>query len=136
MPYKQKPGRGPMMKTGRGLRKDLLGPAAHEPGHNGDKKKPEPEYVNVPTAGADGKPYEITVGKGSGFHKLAKKMGGVPNSFRNISGLTEKNDPFAAGRDPREKKRLMDSIHKAEMKKYKNSRPATAKEAKNILGNL
>jgi len=37
MPYKQKPGRGPMMKTGRGLRKDLLGPAAHEPGHDGEE---------------------------------------------------------------------------------------------------
>lgn len=41
MSYQQKPGRGPMMKTGRGLRKDLLGPAAHEPGH----EKPDPQLT-------------------------------------------------------------------------------------------
>jgi len=41
MNFEMNPGRGPMMKTGRGLRKDLLGPAAHEPGH----KKPKVEIT-------------------------------------------------------------------------------------------
>jgi hypothetical protein len=119
MPYTQEPGRGPMMKTGRGLRKDLLGPAAHEPGHNDDKKKPkkldQSKKVSVQTFDEKGNPYNIEVTKGSASHKLAKELGSVPASFRAVRGLTEKNDPFTAGRDPREKRRLMDSIHKAEM---------------------
>ena len=104
MPYKQEPGRGPMMKTGRGLRKDLLGPAAHEPGHNGDKKKPE--MIQVKATGG-GKSWKMDVAKGSRMHKMSKELGTVPEEFRNLSGVTAETDPFASGLNPEEKKKRM-----------------------------
>ena len=114
-PYMQQAGRGNMEKTGRGIPMELKGPmAADIPGPDDPPKK----KVNVRTAGVDGEPYEITVNEGSGFHSLSKELGAIPNSYRNIKGLKKSNDPFASHITPERKTFLMDSINKAELKKY------------------
>jgi len=111
-PYMQQPGRGPMMKTGRGIPMEFKGPMAPDP------TDPPKGKVDVPTAGADGEPYTIRVNEGSKFHTLYKELKGIPNSFRNIKGLTSKNDPWNATNTPERKAELIDSIHKAEMQRY------------------
>lgn len=52
-PYMQKPGRGPMMKTGRGIPMELQGPLSHKPGHN-------------PTDPPVGTTYEVVVNDDTG----------------------------------------------------------------------
>jgi len=118
-PYMQQAGRGNMEKTGRGIPVELKGPmAADIPGPDDPPKK----KVNVPTAGVDGEPYEITVNEDSKFHSLYKELRGIPNSFRNIQGLTSKNDPWNATNTPERKAELIDSIGKAEREKYQQKK--------------
>jgi hypothetical protein len=116
-PYMQQAGRGNMEKTGRGIPPELTGPLQHVPGHSGPTDPPKGQ-VDVPTAGADGNPYTIRVNEGSKFHSLYKQIKVIPNSFRNIKGLTSKNDPWASTNTPERKAELIDSIHKAEMQRY------------------
>jgi len=76
MPYQQKPGRGPMMKTGRGLRKDLLGPAAHEPGH----EKPDPKLTESEKKFldsdqlSDANTRKLVAARGADFRKMREKL--------------------------------------------------------------
>jgi hypothetical protein len=44
MAYKQEPGRRPMMKTGRGIPKELMGPEGAKMGHEGAKMAHGPEF--------------------------------------------------------------------------------------------
>ncbi len=113
-PYMQQAGRGNMEKTGRGIPMELKGPLQHVPGHNEDP----PKTIDIPTAGADGEPYQIRVNEGSKFHSLYKQLKGIPNSFRNIKGLTSKNDPWASTNTPERKKELIDSIGRAEREQF------------------
>jgi len=132
-PYMQKAGRGPMMKTGRGIPMELTGPMYPDP-----TDPPGKNRVTIGTADAEGNKYNISVGENSGFHQVAKKFNNfIPNSFRNIDGLNEKNDPFNADNTPERRQQLMDSIHKAEINTtFKNSTPATTQEAKKALNNI
>ncbi len=85
MSYKQKFGISPLKKT--------------DP-PKGSKK----EYIDVSVQGSDDKQYSIKVTKNSPYSKLAKKMGSIPKSFRNVS-FTSKTDPAASGISEKESKR-------------------------------
>lgn len=102
MAYKQDPGRGPMMKTGRGLRPDLVSPARLDD----DKKKPK--MVEVKATGG-GKSWMMSVAEGSRMHKMSQDIGTVPEEFRNLKGVTQETDPFASGISEAEQKKRMKS---------------------------
>jgi hypothetical protein len=102
MAYKQTPGRGPMMKTGRGLRPDLVSPARLDD----DKKKPKMVDVKA-TSGSDS--WMMSVAEGSRMHKMSQKLGTVPSQFRNLEGVTKETDPFASGISEAEQKKRMKS---------------------------
>ena len=118
-PYMQQAGRGNMEKTGRGIPMEFKGPAMHVPGHDDPGKKlDQNKRVNVRTFDDEGNPYDIEVTEGSPSHNLSKELGSIPSTFRAVKGLNKKNDPWTAGRDPRDKKRLMDSIANAETRNW------------------
>ena len=128
-PYMQQAGRGNMEKTGRGIPMEFQGPAMHVPGHEEGPMTKKPKNLNldqnkrvqVRTFDDEGNPYNIEVTEGSPSHNLSKELGSIPSSFRAVRGLNEKNDPWTAGRDPREKRRLMDSIANSEMKNWRRN---------------
>ena len=95
MAYIQNPGRGPMMKTGRGPAIASL--------TNNDKKKPK--MVTVKATG-DGEEWNIDVAEGSNMHKQSMELGTVPVEFRQIN-VNKSNDPFASGISPAEYKSRM-----------------------------
>ena len=74
MAYTQNPGRGPMMKTGRGPAIASL--------TDDDKKKPK--MVTVKATG-DGEEWNIDVAEGSNMHKQSMELGTVPVEFRQIN---------------------------------------------------
>lgn len=95
MAYKQNPGRGPMMKTGRG---DAIAYLT-----DNDKKK---KMVQVKATGG-GKSWMMDVAEGSRMHEMSKELGTVPEEFRNLPGVTAETDPFASGLNPKEQKKRM-----------------------------
>ena len=74
------------------------------------KKDPDPlkvskkKYIDVDVQGGDDKMYSIRVTENSSYARLAKKMGSVPKSFRNVS-FTSKTDPAASGISEKERKK-------------------------------
>ena len=102
MAYKQNPGRGPMAKTGRGLRPDLVSPARPDD----DKKKPK--MVEVRATGG-GKSWMMSVAEGSRMQKMAEDLGTVPEEFRNLKGVTQETDPWASNISEAEQKKRMES---------------------------
>ena len=96
MAYKQNPGRGPMMKTGRG---DAIAYLT-----DNDKKQ---KMVQVKATGG-GESWMINVAEGSNMHKMAKKLGAVPEEFRNLKGVTKDLDPWAINISPKEQDTRME----------------------------
>lgn len=71
----------------------------------GDDKK-KPKMIQV-TATGGGKSWPISVAEGSRMHSMSKELGTVPEEFRNLKGVTQENDPFAADLKPKEQKSRM-----------------------------
>lgn len=118
-PYKQRPGRGDMPKTGANKQ---MAPLMSNLGAHQDHDDPAPSTKNkvvVGTADAEGNRYDIEVSEGSGYHQLSKKFNNfVPNAFRAVQNFTKSNDPFAKDRTPERRQQIMDSVAKQEMKTW------------------
>lgn len=95
MAYKQNPGRGQMMRTGRG---DGIAQLT-----DNDKKQ---KMVQVKATGG-GKSWMMSVAEGSRMHKMSEELGAVPEEFRNLTGVTEQDDPYAANISPEEQSARM-----------------------------
>lgn len=126
MPYKQKPGRGPMMKTGRGLRKDLLGPAAHEPGHDGEKDKrfkydPQGQQIGIKDF-ATGSYYTPSKKGFEAMKAKAEKIGRAPRAFegeliefgeaQRAAGYKMPSGKFVRANDPKKLESLREQFTK------------------------
>ena len=71
-PYMQQAGKGPRMETGAGIPKEFMGPAMHEPGHDGptpiNRKNPgqnvknQGDYNAIHPSGTDPRPAPTVIG--------------------------------------------------------------------------
>ena len=85
--------------------KQTFGPS---PINNTDPTKPpkksKKEYTDISVQGGDDEMYSIRVTKDSPYSKMAKKMGSIPKSLRNVA-FTSKTDPKTSGISKEESKR-------------------------------
>lgn len=58
-----------------------------------------------------GEYYDITVKKGSGYAKMAKKLGYVPSNLRPID-VNKSTDPAATGISSKERQRRLNALNK------------------------
>jgi len=59
-----------------------------------------------------GEYYDISVKKGSGYAKMAKKFGSVPSNLRPAKGMNKTNDPLAVGISEKERNKRLNAINK------------------------
>ena len=98
--YKQNHGRGPMMKTGHGLPKEMTSPLKQDKDH-----KTGTDMVERQAFSEGEEPYTISVKKGSTTDLLSNELGAVPNNLRHGSKmLGYKRDPLVAGLTPAQRK--------------------------------
>jgi len=95
MSYKQKFGPSPVNKT-----------------FPDPPKKSKKEYTDITVQGSDDEMYSIRVTKDSPYSRLAKKMGSIPKSLKNVV-FTSKTDPSASGISKEERKKRENAYRKS-----------------------
>jgi len=76
-------------------------------------KKSKKEYTDISVQGGDDETYSIKVTKDSPYSKMAKKMGSIPKSLRNVA-FTSKTDPRTSGISKEESKRRENAYLKSQ----------------------
>jgi hypothetical protein len=76
-------------------------------------KKSKKEYTDISVQGSDDEMYSIKVTKDSPYSKMAKKMGSIPKSLRNVA-FTSKTDPKTSGISKEESKRRENAYLKSQ----------------------